>query len=53
MYQATIIGEIETIRQVYGPGDVLNAHLGVIETFANNALDVCEECRKEGGEKND
>lgn len=42
-----VLGEVNAIKTTYYPGGGIEAHLKIIENFANKTLDVCEKCRKE------
>ena len=52
--QAGIIGEIYTVKEMYGPDGILAEHLNRIQEYAEDTFELLENCsqRKKGGEKN-
>lgn len=49
--QAAIIGEIYTVKQMYGPNGILAEHLNRIEEYAEKTFEILEDCPERKGVK--
>lgn len=49
--QAAIIGEIYTVKQMYGPNGILAEHLNRIQEYAETTFEILENCPERKGVK--